>query len=136
MRERNDGTGESNILQNRFTAYLLTAVRRRKIQYLRSKTRKQHYEPALELRDDSMSVPTDPDLMRGLPLLEQLENIRLRQSLERARDRELYIFFAKALDGRPLAEIAAELGIGYNTVASIYYRLRERLKAELGGDDG
>jgi RNA polymerase sigma factor (sigma-70 family) len=135
MRERNDGTGESNILQNQFTAYLIIAVRRRKKKYLRSKTQRLSYELLFEPNDDTLPFLTDPDLMLGLPILDQIENTRLRQSLERARARDLYIFLAKALGGRSLAEIAAELGIGYNTAASVYYRLINRLKKELGGDD-
>jgi RNA polymerase sigma factor (sigma-70 family) len=136
MREHNNGAGESNDLQNRFTAYLITAVRRRKIQYFRSKSRQYKlYEMTLELQEQTEDDPEEPDMTAGLPLLDQLENVRLRQSLENAKERELYIFLAKALEGRSFAEIAAELGIGYNTTASIYYRMINRLIRELRGED-
>ena len=41
---RNDGKGESNITQNGFTAYLLSAVAHRKADYLHAKQRRQARE--------------------------------------------------------------------------------------------
>ena len=137
MREYNDGTGEPKDLQNRFTAYLVIAVGRRKAQYRRSKAQ-QYYrqiEIAIEIHDDHEVFQTEPDMLAGLPLFDQLENTRLRQSLANAKERELYIFLAKALEGRSFPEIAAKLGVGHNTVASIYYRMIARLIKELGGED-
>jgi RNA polymerase sigma factor (sigma-70 family) len=131
LREGNNGTGESNILQNQFTAYLVTAIHRRKIQYIRSKANTRQFELTLEIPEPS----SEPDMTLGLPLLEQLENARLRQALLRAKEREQAIFLAKALEDRSFTEIAVELGIGYNTAVSIYYRLINRLKKELGGGD-
>ena len=136
MREHINETGESNDLQNQFTAYLITAVRRRKIQYFRSKSRQYKlYELTLELQEQYEDDPEEPDMTLGLPLLDQLENVKLRQSLANAKERELYIFLAKALENRSFTEIAAELCIGYNTAASIYYRMINRLIKELGGGD-
>ena len=134
MREHNDETAESNNLQNRFTAYLISALRRKKIQILQNRAKFQRYEILLDIEDYHMLFPMESDMMTGLPLMEQLENIKLRQSLQRTNGRNLYIFLAKALEGRSLAEISAELGVGYNTVASVYYRMINKLKKELGGD--
>ena len=137
MREYNDGTDESSSLQNRFTAYLVTAVGRRKAQYKRSKAQ-QYYrqiEIAIVIQNDHETFQTEPDMMADLPLLDQIENMKLRQSLANAKERELYIFLAKALEGRSFPEIAAKLGIGHNTAASIYYRMIGRLIKELGGED-
>lgn len=135
MWEHNNGAGESNILQNQFTAYLVTALRRRKVQYLRSKLQIQQYETSLEIWDQIESLLTEPDLALGLPLIEQLENIRLQQALRQAKQRDLYIFLAKVLEDRSFVEIAGELGIAYNTVLSVYHRMIQKLKKELGGED-
>ncbi|MCL2775254.1 MAG: sigma-70 family RNA polymerase sigma factor, partial [Oscillospiraceae bacterium] len=134
MWERNDGISESHILQNQFTAYLVTAIRRRKIQYMRSKIQIHQCEISLEIQEHLMSLLTEPDMHDNLPLLEQLENMKLREAMEQTKERDLHIFLLKALEGRSLAEIAAKLGIGYNTAASVYYRMIERLKKELGGE--
>lgn len=136
MWEHNNGAGESNILQNQFTAYLVTALRRRKVQYLRSKLQIQQYETSLEIWDQIEGLLTEPDLALGLPLIEQLENIRLQQALKQAKQRDLYIFLAKVLEDRSFVEIAGELGIAYNTVLSVYHRMIQKLKKELGGEDG
>ena len=134
MRKHNDGTDESNVLQNQFTAFLVTAIRNRKIQLLRSIALLRYYETILEIQDCHFPIPDEADLMLGLPFWEQLENATLRQSLKRIKERDLYIFLAKVLEDRSLAEIASSLGISYNTTASIYYRIVDRLKKELGGD--
>ncbi len=135
MRRHNDGAGESSILQNQFTAYLVTAVRRRKIQYIRSKMQMLRHELIQELQSDAALFFDEQDMMQSLPLMDQLEDMRLLRSLERAQERDLYIFLAKALGLRSLAEIASELGVGYTTVTSAYYRMLDRLKNELGGDN-
>jgi len=135
MWERNDGTGESNILQNEFTAYLGTAIRRRKVRYLRSKMKLQHYELSLDIQDYFKDFLTEPDMILSLPVIEQLESIRLQQALKQTKSRDLYIFLAKALEGRSNMEIAHELGIGHNAVTVAYHRMIQRLKKVLGGED-
>ena len=134
MWERNDGTNESNILQNQFTAYLITAIRRKKIQYIRLKKQMRQNEISLEIQENFMSLSDESDMVDNLPFFEQFENVNLQQFLKKAKKRDLYIFLAKALEGRSFVEIATELGIGYNTVASVYYRMIDRLKKELRGE--
>jgi len=135
MRERNDGTGESNILQNQFTAYLLTAIRRRKVQYLRSKIRLQQSEMSLEIQEPLKGFVTEPDMTLTLPVIEQIEDVKLQSALKLAQKRNLHIFLAKTLEDRSLAEIAGELGIGYNTVAAVYYRMIQKIKKEMEGEN-
>jgi len=133
----NNEADESNILHRQFTVYLATAVRRTKIQYLRSKYKLQRYEIPLEIEDSYplADFQAEPDIILSLPLLDQLENIKLQRALEQAKKRDLYIFLAKVLEGRSFVEIAAELGIEYNTATAAYYRMLNRLRKELGGED-
>lgn len=133
MWERNDGKSESNILQNQFTAYLVTAIRRSKIQYLRAKAKLHQYELSLELDDYRREFQTEPDLLDQLPLLAQLEDRRLQSALEQVKERDLYILFSRVLEERSFVELADELGIGYKAVTAIYYRLVNKIKKELGG---
>ena len=134
MWENDNEINESSILQNQFTAYLGIAIRRRKVQYLREKTQLHNYEMSLELQDHYRDQAVEIDLSTGLPIIEQLENMRLQQVLAKANQRDLYILLAKTLENRSLAEIAAELGLAYNTVTAAYYRIIQRIKKELGGD--
>ncbi len=135
MWERNDGKGESNILQNQFTVYLNRAIDRKIRQYENSQIRLQQYEIPLEMQDHSKIFLTEPDMILDLPLIDQLGNIKLQQLLKQAKKRDLYIFLAKTLEDRSFVEIADKLSISYNTVTSVYYRMVQRLKKELGGED-
>ena len=130
-----DGADESNLLHRQFTVYLATAVRRTKLQYLRFKMRLQRYEIPFEIEDTLSDFQAEPDMILSLPLTEQLENIKLQRALQQAKKRDLYIFLAKVLEGRSFVEIAAELGVEYNTATTAYYRMLNRLRKELGGED-
>lgn len=131
MRQRNDGTGEANVLQNEFTAYLLTAIRRRKATYCKNRFERQRAEVYLDLYEfDAMSC-VDLDLGAGLPLLEQIDSPRLHQALLQAKERERYIFLARILNERSFIELAEELGISYKAASNSYYRFLERLKRAL-----
>lgn len=135
MWERNNGD-ENNALQNQFTAYLMTAVRNRKITYLRRLSRLRQYEQPLELQDTLRETAADDvDFMLELTLYEQLESMCLHHALKQIKKREQYIFFAKALDERPFAELAEELGMSYGAVAMAYHRTIERIKKAMGGEE-
>lgn len=130
----NNGTGESNILQNQFTAYLATAVRRRKIQYLQAKQKQQKHEMYLENQEQRSEFQYIQDMTLGLSLLERLESGQLRYALEQLKEREIRILTMKVLGERSFQEIADETGLGYKTISSIYYRLIQKLRDELGGE--
>jgi RNA polymerase sigma factor (sigma-70 family) len=135
MRKNNNGIGESNIVQSNFASYLVIAMRRKKNDYLRSKTKVQQNEQSLEeILEDNEALLIEPDISLELPLMEQLENIRLYKALKKAKTKDLYILFAKVLENRSFAEIAAELGVKLSTVAMTYYRFIEHLKNEIGGE--
>lgn len=131
MRQKNNGQGENNILQNQFTAYLMTAVRRQKIDYLRRRARLGKYELPTGL--DSAFTQTLDALAENTRSVEQLvlESITLAQALDLISDRERYVFLARALEERGFGDLSAELGIGYNSAASIYYRAIQKLKRKM-----
>lgn len=135
MQKRNDGKTENNILQNQFTAYLLTAVKRHKINYLRRREKLQRLETPLELQDFDLFVQADTDLTQSLSLIEQIENPMLLAALMQARERELYIFLTRILDGRSFLDLSKKLGISYKAVTHIYYRFIEKIKGMMGGDE-
>lgn len=131
MWRRNSGQGEVNILQNQFTAYLVTAIRWRKITYLRKRTKLGRRE--LPTNFDSEFTQALETLEENLTTLEQpvLESIALAQALGRITDRERYVLFARVLEERSFNDLAAELGLEYKGAAAIYYRAIQKLKREL-----
>lgn len=134
MNEYNDGLSEANILQNQFTAYLMTAVHRRKLQYLQDNTRKQKYELPLDSFQELEGSDLNRDIANRLPVIQQFENVKLHKALSGARERDLKILYMKVLEDKSFVEIAEEVGLGYNAVKASYYRLIEKIKAQLGGE--
>jgi RNA polymerase sigma factor (sigma-70 family) len=125
--KKNDGKGESNIIQNQFTAYLKVAIRNRKAQYLRNKLRILQYERYLDLMQ--IKEPEyEPDMLGSLPVEERIDDFELLRALRSIGERDRYIFLAKALEGRSLAAIAAEIGVGCYVASTAYYRTVRRLK--------
>lgn len=131
MKEYNNGIGESNAIQNRFTAYLVTAIKRRKQRFLQNKDK--GYNNTEEIQDYMEELHYTPDMLDTLPLLAQLEDLVLHKALIKQKERDLYIFFAKVLDERSFTDIAAELGIESAAVKAAYYRMIAKLKKELRG---
>ena len=114
MYMRNDGKGESNITQNGFTAYLLSAVARRKADYLHAKQRRQAREVLTD--PDDLSTEESPGISDPTDLLCCIENAALEEALNRISERDRYIFFSRALHGRSFHELALELDLGYRAV--------------------
>ena len=126
-------SNEPNILQYQFTAYLIVAIRNRKIQYLKSLSKKWKNEQTTEFREYQELFISETDMLVGLSVLDQLENMTLQQILFRSKKQEQYIFFARILSEKSFGDIANELGLNYKTVTSIYYRMLKRIRDELGG---
>jgi len=135
MWQRNDGKSETNILQNQFTKYLMTAIRRRKAAYLNHRGTVERYEFSVDFQEMGSEFSTDPDMLARLPLQMQLENAALKLALEQMKERERYIFLTKVLDARSFEEMATELGMGYKGVAAVYYRAIEKIKKEMRGEE-
>jgi len=134
MLQRNDGTGESNILQNQFTAYLVISLRRTKAHYLQAKSKRHQYEISIEEQEPEYYHHCDSEFYEILPTIDQLEDHKLQQALSRKSKRDLYIFFARALEDQSFTEISENLGVSYMTVKKAYYRIVSKIKNELDGD--
>lgn len=136
MRKYNDGKSEDNILQNQFTAYLITAVKRRKILYLKEKERRSRQELPLDPVSFDVEVRFEVDFNEVLPLLDQIEDPILLNALLQAKERERYIFLTRAVDERSFNDLSEELGISYKAASNAYYRFLERIRRmmEEGGE--
>lgn len=135
MQHKNDGTGEANILQNQFTAYLLTAIKRRKATYWKEKWARQQAEISIDLYEFGTKGSVEIDPCGELPILQQIEHPLLLQALLQARERERYIFLARILDERSFHDLSEELGISYKAASNSYYRFLEKIKKVLKGGE-
>ena len=131
MWQKNNGKSETEILQNQFTAYLATAVQRRRNDYLQQMDRRQQIE---SLTEDFMFMPEcsiEQDMLLGLSVLMQLEDSALLHALRELSERERYIFLARAVDGKSFETLAEETGMGYKGAASVYYRTVQKIKRKI-----
>lgn len=129
MRFRNDGIGEDNSVQNRFTAYVMTAVQRRRASYLKAQAKLARHETPMDLNGpcpDGSGVQDQEDVL--------LESVALAEALEQLGTRDRYILLARALDGQDFETLAAELGLSYKGVTTAYYRALRKLRQMLGGE--
>lgn len=125
MYHHNDGSDKINALQNQFTAYLTTAVRNARGQYIRSRAKRLQREQTIE----DYSILFVAQAVDETALLEETDE--LLTALKAIKDRERYVFLARVLDEKGFDEIAAELGMSYKGVAAIYYRTIAKLRKKL-----
>ena len=128
MWQKNNGKSETEILQNQFTAYLATAVQRRRNDYLQQMDRRQQIE---SLTEDFMFMPEcsiEQDMLLGLPVLMQIEDSALFRALKELSERERYIFLERTLEGKSFEMLAQETGLGYKGVSAVYYRTVQKIK--------
>lgn len=131
MRYRNNGQGESNILQNQFTAFLMNALRWQRSSYLKKHLKLGEREI---LTDFSSHFAQSLDAMKkNTVLLEQpiLESLVLLQALDRLSDRDRRIFLARALEEYDFDKLANDFDMGYKGVAAAYYRAVQKLRQSL-----
>lgn len=127
MHKANDNS-EINSLQNQFTAYLSKSIKRRRIQYLISMNKVYIYETDIDSYQHYITIQTD-----------YIQHINDSDILERAlkiiKEKERYILLAHVIEGKTFAEIAMELHMGYKGVAAAYYRVLEKLRKIIGGNE-
>ena len=131
MWQKNNGKSETEIVQNRFTAYLATAVKRRRNDYLQQQDRRQQIESLTEDYPFLLEYSIEQDMLLGLPVLMQLEDSALLCALKELSERERYIFLARALDGKGFEVLAEEPGMGYKGVSAVYYRTVQKIKRKI-----
>ena len=134
MRQRNEGQGKANALQNRFTAYLLTAVRRQKCAYIQKRNQVKNNEvPIMPEMEKTIDCCVD-GLMEHLTPMEQMEDMALMDALKRLTAKERYVLFGRLLNESEYETLGGVLGLRYSGVATIYRRVIKKLRKELEGD--
>ena len=131
MKYRNSGANEEHIIQNRFTAYLLVALRRRKADFLLRRYSHQQHEQPVEAISTAYAFLYDMEDAICQTLDLQTEYAALMRLLDTLPERERTILLSRAMENRSFAELADEFQMGYKGVAAIYYRTIQRIRKEL-----
>lgn len=131
MWKRNEGKSKLDILQNRFTRYLVTAVRRQRLLYIKNRNTRISQELPFEMQENQLLLMTEPDMLEMLPLMQKLENQGLRSAISGMKERERYIFLERVLSDKSIAELSIELGMEYKSVATVYYRTVEKIRKHM-----
>lgn len=130
---RNEGQNEDDIIQNRFTAYLLCAVKRERALYIDQAVREMQ---AREAMNDAIIIndfDLEQEAFQGAPVYMKLQNEKLYSALFELSEREQYVFFNRVLNEKSYNELAAELGLSNKGVAAIYYRTVARIRKMMRG---
>lgn len=131
MWQKNNGKNETEIIQNQFTAYLATAVQRRRNDYLQQADKRRQIESLTEDFPFMPECSTEQDMFLGLPILMQLEDSALLYALKEISERERYIFLERVLDGKSFETLAEEMGLGYKGVTAVYYRTVQKIRRRM-----
>ena len=127
MDKRNNGYTEKEVLQNEFTAFITTAVRRERIAFLKREARRTKH--TYEMSDEEFAfIPDSSDFV-----LDLCETDALSFALKQLDERERYVLFARVLEEKSFEEIADKLGLKYKGVTTSYYRIITKLRNILGG---
>lgn len=128
MWQKNNGKSETEILQNQFTAYLATAIQRRRNDYIQQMNRRQQTETLTDGFPFMPECSIEQDMLLGLPVLMQIEDSALFRALKELSERERYIFLERTLEGKSFEMLAQETGLGYKGVSAVYYRTVQKIK--------
>lgn len=131
MGQQYENQSRDHALQNRFTAYLQTALNRKKYGYIQKLARVKKHEMQTYFQDMEAERSSSSDF----GCLPQQEDIALVQALSGLTARERFILFERVLNGRRYDEIAEALDLRYNGVASAYHRIIKKLRKELRGEN-
>ncbi len=115
----------SDDVQNRFTAYVQTALRNRRNRYLKNKGERLKRE-TFDLPDDL----TSPDEYLNL-----VERESLLYALRKIQEREQQIVYLRAVEEHSFADIADALDMKISSVSMVYYRALHKLKLLLQEDE-
>ncbi len=128
MYQNNNGYTEQGNLQNRFTAFVVLSLRRKKITYINCQRKKK--DNLYSLDDGFLDyMPDCSDFVE-----EVCDEDFVRRIMRILTPKERYIIISRVLYGKEFSEIADKLNLKYKTVSSIYYRAIEKLKNVFEGE--
>ena len=126
---RNNGIGDDNIVQNRFTAYLKISIAHQKVKYLTSLYERQKQE--LSYEDHSELYDAMQENHEDTYFDDQIWNEQLSNALDKLKERDRMIVLRHAVSGESFVKIAEDMGVEYVNVKAIYRRSLEKIRKEM-----
>ena len=126
--KNDNGKEKDNIIQNRFSAYLLSSVNRTRKNYITQKEEIERREMLISETSDIVDKESEQKMMNTIPLHMQLENDRLVEVLFALSERDKYIFLQHALGEKSFEMLANEFELSYKGVAAVYYRTMQKIR--------
>jgi len=126
--KNDNGKEKDNIIQNRFSAYLLSSVNRTRKNYITQKEKIERREMLISETSDIVDKESEQKMMNTIPLHMQLENDRLVEVLFALSERDKYIFLQHALGEKSFEMLANEFELSYKGVAAVYYRTMQKIR--------
>ena len=131
MWQRNNGQAEDD-LQFRFTAYLVSAVKRRRKDYLIQLYKRSSIESTVEVVYES-EPSSEEVVLDKLPLMDVIENGALLEALQKLNERERQIFLARTLEEEDFETLGVKFELSYKGAAALYYRTIQKIRKSIEG---
>lgn len=140
---------QNDSVQNRFTAYLVAAVTNKRIRYMEKRKRQQDFEFAqMDLLEKNYSdfemqyhdyigeqtAFVLQDWERFEELLVLLESEKLLKAIDRLKDRDRKLLFARVFGELTFAELGEKFGMKPKQAEMAYYYVIRKLRKELEGN--
>ena len=129
---KNNGLTEDEILRNRFTSYLMTAIQRRRKDYFQHLIRNMEITGLMDFIETDEFYDIEDEPFEDVPLM-SVENQELFIALQQLGERERYVFINRVLEEKSYDLLAMELGLTYKGVSAIFYRALQKVRSRLNG---
>ena len=116
------------------TAYLVSAVKRRRKDYLIQLYKRSSIESTVEVVYES-EPSSEEVVLDKLPLMDVIENGALLEALQKLNERERQIFLARTLEEEDFETLGAKFGLSYKGAAALYYRTIQKIRKSIEGGD-
>lgn len=126
---------ESAYLQNRFTAYIVKAIRNRKRDIQRGRAKRYENELCVDFQEFAClyesrdGVPGKKSEKEATSFEEiDFRNEVLERVIWSLSERDRYVLFARILEERSYEDLGDELGLAYKGVAAVYIRAVKKIR--------
>lgn len=138
---------QTDSVQNRFTAYLMTAVVNKRISYMEQRNRQKEREyiqvDLLEKNHVDFDAQyrtylTEQSLLRyfgygdSLECIPEIDSIQLAKCINRLKDRERGILFARVFGELDFTELGEKFGMEPKQAEMAYYYIIRKLRKGMG----